>query len=82
MENHGLGTHNGKMFNKSSTRNTSNIPQFIGPICPNQPTIWVTVKSRLLTRLVLKHMQDLIRFLNHIFLSLTFPISLSALFLN
>ena len=40
IKNHGLGTHNGKMCPESSTGNTSNIPQFIRPICPNRPIIW------------------------------------------
>ena len=37
MENHGLGTHNDERWAESSTGNT---PQFIRPICPNQPIIW------------------------------------------
>ena len=39
MENHGLGTHNGKMCTESSTANAPNMPQFIWPICPNRPII-------------------------------------------
>ena len=35
MENHGLGTHNDKMYGKSSTENT---PQFIRPF--GWPIIW------------------------------------------
>ena len=40
MKKHGLGTQNGKMCPESLTGNTPNIPQFIRPICPNQPIIW------------------------------------------
>ena len=36
MENHGLGTHNDKMYAEILTGNT---PQFIQSICPNRPII-------------------------------------------
>ena len=38
MENHGTGTHNEKTCCLIST--ATNAPQFIQPICPNQPIIW------------------------------------------
>ena len=40
MENHGLETYNDIMCADTSTGNTTNTPQFIWPICPNQPIIW------------------------------------------
>ena len=40
MGNHGAGTQNDKMCADSSTGNIPNTPQFIRPICPNQPIIW------------------------------------------
>ena len=44
MENHGLGSHNDKMCVGGLTGNTQNTPQFIRPICLNQPIIWDIVK--------------------------------------
>ena len=43
IENHGLGTHNDKMYAKSSTGNTTSTPQFIWPICmlPKSANFWV-----------------------------------------
>ena len=35
MENHGLETHNDKMYAKSTTGNTTNTPQFIWPKSSN-----------------------------------------------
>ena len=43
MKNRGLGTHNEKIFADISTGNT---PQFIWPICPNLPIIWVIFEKK------------------------------------
>ena len=40
IENHGLRTHDEKLFADSSTRNTPNTLQSIQPICPKRPIIW------------------------------------------
>ena len=45
MENHGLGTHNDKIWADSLIRNAPNTPQFIWLICPHQPIIWDIFKK-------------------------------------
>ena len=45
MENRGIGTLYDEMCADKSTGNTPNIPQFIQPICPNWPIIWVFKKT-------------------------------------
>ena len=49
MENHGLGTHNGKKCSESSSGNTPNTPQFIRAICPNCPIILYDFEKALIT---------------------------------
>ena len=51
IENHGLGTHNDKIYAKSSTGNTTSTPQFIWPICmlPKSANFWVIFEKAVIT---------------------------------